>query len=175
MHSHTEGGLAMGKGFPIIALGKPKLNTTSLTECKLVGANESVLHDVQSNYGDALSSSKMRYTHLEACEEESVNDMRQIMLWTCYFLLEQGKGIVENLLLQNNKSSILLEQNGKTSSKVNMKKISIEWCLTKDMVSNFMTKPLHGNHFKRLRDYIMGKVHSVRPNGAKGVTWKDNV
>jgi hypothetical protein len=42
-----------------------------------------------------------------------VNDMMPIMLWTCYFLLSQGYGIVENLLLQDNKSSILLEKNGK--------------------------------------------------------------
>jgi hypothetical protein len=36
-------------------------------------------------------------------------DMMPIMLWTCYFLLLQGYGIVENLLLQDNKSLILLE------------------------------------------------------------------
>ena len=90
----------MGKGSLIVALGKPKLNTKSLTECKLVGVNESVLQDFQSNYGDALPSSKMRYTHLEACEEEFVNDKRPIMLWTHYFLLEQGHRIVEKVLLQ---------------------------------------------------------------------------
>ena len=45
-----------------------------------------------------------------------IDDMMPIMLWTCYFLLSQGYGIVENLLLQDNKCSILLEQNGKASS-----------------------------------------------------------
>ena len=85
-------------------------------------------------------------------------------------MMAQGYGIVENLLLQDNKSSILLEQNGKASSgkrtrhiniryffitdRVNMKEISIEWC----MVADFITKPLQGSHFKRLRDIIMGKV-----------------
>jgi len=84
-------------------------------------------------------------------------------------------------LLQDNKSSILLERNGKASSgkrtrhiniryffitdRVNMKEVSIDWCPTKDMVANFMTKPLQGSHFKRLRDIIMGKVRSVKPNG----------
>ena len=47
-----------------------------------------------------------------------------------------------------------------------MKEVSIEWCSTKDMVADFMTKPLQGNHFKRLRDIIMGKVHRVKPNVA---------
>ncbi len=45
-----------------------------------------------------------------------VDDMISIMLWTCYFLLPQGYGIVENLLLQDNKSPILLERNGKALS-----------------------------------------------------------
>ena len=117
--------------------------------------------------------------------------MMPIMLWTRYLMFEQGYGIVENLLLQDSKSLILLERNGKTSSRKrtrhiniryffitdqgNMKEISIEWCPLKDMVADFMTKPLQGSHFKRLRDYIVGKVHSVKPNGVKVVTGKGNV
>jgi hypothetical protein len=99
-----------------------------------------------------------------------VDDMMPIMLWTCYFLLSQGYGIIENLLLQDNKSSILLEQNGKAlSSKrmrhikiryffitdwVNMKEISIGWSPTKKMVADFMMKPLQGSHFRNLRVWI---------------------
>ena len=37
-----------------------------------------------------------------------------------------------------------------------MKEIEIEWCPTKEMVADFMTKPLQGSHFRRLRDLIMG-------------------
>jgi hypothetical protein len=36
-----------------------------------------------------------------------------------------------------------------------MKEVEIEWCLTKEMVADFMTKPLQGSHFRRLRDLIM--------------------
>ena len=148
MRSHTGGGLTMGRGFPITVSTKQKLTVKSSTEGELVG----------------------------------VDDMMPIILWTRQFLLEQGYGIVENLLLQDNKSSILLERNGKASSgkrtrhiniryffitdRVNMKEVSIEWCPTKDMVADFMTKPLQGSHFKRLRDIIMGKVRSVKPNVA---------
>jgi hypothetical protein len=105
--------------------------------------------------------------------------MMPIMLWTCYFLLSQGYGIVEILLLQDNKSSILIEKNGKASSgkrtrhiniryffitdRVNMKEISIGWCPTKKMVADFMTKPLQGSHFRNSRDYIMGRVRSTKP------------
>ncbi len=101
------------------------------------------------------------------------------MLWTRYFLLSQGYEIVENLLLQDNKSLILLEQNGKAlsgkrtrhiniryffiSDWVNMKEISIGWCPTKKMIADFMTKPLQGSPFRNLRDYIMGRVRCTKP------------
>ncbi len=37
-----------------------------------------------------------------------------------------------------------------------MKEIEIEWCPTKEIVADFITKPLQGSHFRRLRDLIMG-------------------
>ncbi len=116
--------MTLGRVFPISVSTKKKLNTRSSTESELVG----------------------------------VNDMMPFICWTCYFLLSQGYRIIENLLLQNNRSSILLEQNGRALSgkrtrhiniryyfitdQVNMKKISIDWCLTKKMVADYMTKPL---------------------------------
>ena len=136
----------MGRGFPISVSAKQKLTAKSSTEGELVG----------------------------------VDDMMPIILWASQFLLEQGYEIVENLLLQDNKSLILLERNGKASSGkrprhiniryffiadwANMKDISIAWYSTKDMVADFMTQSLQGSHFKRLRDIIMGKVCSIKPN-----------
>ncbi len=132
MRGHTGGDLIMGRGFPITASTKQKLNTRSSTESELVG----------------------------------VDDMMPIIIWTRYFLLSQGYGIVENLLLQDNKSSILLEQNRKASSSkntrhiniryffitdlVNMKEISPHCCPTKEMVADFWTKLLEGSHFRKL-------------------------
>jgi hypothetical protein len=73
MRGHTGGGLTMGRGFPITASTKQKLNTRCSTESELVG----------------------------------VDGIMPIIIWTCYFLLSQGYGIVENLLLQdNNRGSI---------------------------------------------------------------------
>jgi hypothetical protein len=37
-----------------------------------------------------------------------------------------------------------------------MKEVEIEWCPTKEMMADFMTKSLQGSHFRRLRDLIMG-------------------
>ena len=45
----------------------------------------------------------------------SGNDMMPIMLWICNFLLEQGEGILVDLLLDN-KGPSAREQIGKTSS-----------------------------------------------------------
>ncbi len=43
------------------------------------------------------------------------------------------------------------------TDRVNMKEISIDWCPTKKMVADFMTKPLQGSQFNELRDYIMAQ------------------
>jgi hypothetical protein len=37
-----------------------------------------------------------------------------------------------------------------------VKEIEIKWCPTKEMVADFMTKPLQRSHFRRLHDLIMG-------------------
>ncbi len=47
-----------------------------------------------------------------------------------------------------------------------MKGISIDWCPTKKMVADFMTKPLQGSQFREfreLRDYIMVRVRCIKP------------
>ena len=51
-----------------------------------------------------------------------------------------------------------------------MKQISIKWCPTKDVVADFITTPLQGSYFKRLKDITMGKKHSVKPNDVQVVT-----
>ncbi len=159
MHGHTSGGMTMRRGFPILVSTKQKVITKSLTESELVG----------------------------------IDNMMPIILWTHYFLLSEGYGIIDNLLLQDNKSSILLERSGKASSgkrtrhinicyffimdQVNMKELTIKWCPTKQTVTDFMTKPIQGSHFRHLRDYIMGRVCSSKPkmeviNVDKKITYK---
>jgi len=127
-------------------------------------------------------STKQRLNMRSSSENESelvgVNDIMPIFCWTCYFLLSQGYGIIDNLLLQDNKSSILFYQNGRASSGkrtrhfniryffiadwVNMKEISIDWCPTKKMVADFMIKPLQGSLSRELSDFIMGRVRCIK-------------
>ncbi len=94
------------------------------------------------------------------------------ILWTRNFLEAQGYKIHENVLYQDNKSSILLEKNGRASSSKHTRHIairyffvtdriakgelSVEWCPTAEMIADFMTKPVQGATFRKFRDIIMG-------------------
>jgi hypothetical protein len=45
-----------------------------------------------------------------------------------------------------------------------MKEVTVDWCPTKQMVADFMTKPLQGHQFRNYRDYIMGRIRTTKPN-----------
>ena len=77
-----------------------------------------------------------------------------------------------NIILQDNKSSVLLEVNGKASSRkqtkhlaiiylfitdcVAKKECKIVWIPCEDMMADYLTKSLQGSEFCRFRDIIMG-------------------
>ena len=46
----------------------------------------------------------------------SVDDCLSLILWSHEFMIAQGYGCNRNIILQDNRSSILLENNGKASS-----------------------------------------------------------
>ncbi len=72
-------------------------------------------------------STKQKLNARSSTESElvGVDDMMPIICWTHYFLLSQGYGIIENLLLQDNKSLILLEQNERALSGKHTRHINI--------------------------------------------------
>ena len=94
------------------------------------------------------------------------------ILWTKYFLEAQGYKVRENILYQDNKSTILLLNNGKASSRkrtraINIRyfflhdqqekgNITIKYCPTGEMIGDFMTKPKQGSDFKRFQNDVMG-------------------
>jgi hypothetical protein len=58
-----------------------------------------------------------------------------------------------------------------------MKEVEIKWCPTKKMVADFMTKPLQGSHFRRLRNLIMGMApikKAKNPGTSKSRLLKEN-
>jgi len=60
------------------------------------------------------TSTKQKLNTRSSTESElvGVDNMMPIIIWTHHFLLSQEYGIIENLLLQDNRSSILLEKMG---------------------------------------------------------------
>ena len=123
-----------------------------------------------------VSSTKQKLNTRSSTESElvGVDDMMPSILWTRYFLKAQGYKVNDNIVFQDNKSTMLLERNGKASSSKRTKHINVryflitdriskgevrvEWCPTAEMVMDFMTKPLQGSTFKRFRDLIMGAL-----------------
>ena len=89
--------------------------------------------------------------------------MSPMASWTPLFMEAQGHRIKENKVWQDNKSTMLLENNGKTSSgkrtralntrhfvttdQVGRGNCAIEHCPTDDMVGDCMTKGLQGVKF----------------------------
>ncbi len=100
-----------------------------------------------------------------------VNDVLPQVLWTRYFLEAQGYEVKDSIVYQDNKSTILLAENGKASSgrrprHINIRyffvkdriasgEVKIEHCPTQDMMADFFTKPLQGSMFTKMRDGIM--------------------
>ena len=90
----------------------------------------------------------------------------------------QGYLIEKNILYQDNKSTMLLINNGKRSSGRNTRafniryffltdqvkkgNLSIEYCPTNDMVADFWTKPLQGAKFKKFKKLIMGEENNYQ-------------
>jgi hypothetical protein len=119
-------------------------------------------------------SRKQKLNTRSSTEAELVgpDDMSTLILWTRLFMQQQGYEIERNILYQDNKSTILLERNGKKSSSKRTRAINIryffmtdqiekgnltvEYCPTTEMVADYFSKPLQGKLFQKFRKSIMG-------------------
>ena len=124
---------------------------------------------------------KLNTTSSTEAELVSVNDVMPQVLWTRYFLQAQGYDVSDNVVFQDNQSTILLEKNGKASSgkrtrhiniryffitdRINANEVRVSYCPTADMMADFFTKPLQGSLFQRLRAFILnlGAAHGPTP------------
>ena len=139
MRSHTGGFISLGRGGIMSKSSKQKINTDSTTTSELVGC---------SDYAKAA-------------------------LWGQLFLKAQGYE-TQPILYQDNESAIKLERNGRRScgqktrhidiryfylkDLLDQRKIDIKYCPTEQMIADFLTKPLQGGLFQKLRDVIMGQI-----------------
>jgi len=132
-----------------------------------------------------VGSTKQKLNTRSSTETEivGVDDFMPAVCWSRYFMAAQGYAVKDNIVYQDNLSSILLEKNGRASSSKRTKHINVryffitdrarkgevtlKWCPTGDMVADFATKPLQGALFKRFRDQIMGVVPALEPDPSK--------
>jgi hypothetical protein len=146
-----------------------------------------------------VSSTKQNLNTRSSTETEigGAGDFMPAICWTRYFMKAQGYSVKDNILFQDNKSSIILEKNGKASSskhtkhinirdffityRVSKEEVSVVWCPTGDMIGDYATKPLQGALFQKCRDHIMGMTPARDPapgktdnSGGKTETNKSN-
>jgi hypothetical protein len=132
-----------------------------------------------------VSSTKQKLNTRSSTETDIVGAdyFMPSIFWTRYFVKAQGYGVRDKNLFQDNKSSILLENNGKASSSKRTKHINIRyffitvrvskeevlvvWCPTGDMIGDCATKPLQGALFRKFRDQIMGLTPARDPGPGK--------
>ena len=130
-------------------------------------------------FSNCYFSSKQKLNTRSSTESEvvGVDDVMPHICWTRYFMEAQGYRVLDNIVFQDNKSSILLEKNGKASSGKRTKHIniryffitdrvekgeaSVSWCPTGEMIGDYATKPVQGKLFRKFRDQIMAS-HSPR-------------
>jgi len=111
------------------------------------------------------ASSKQKLNTKSSTEAElvAIDDSMAQVLWTRHFLAAQGEHVPTTTIYQDNKSMILLAENGKTSSgkrtkhldvryffvtdKIKKGEVKVAYCPTQEMLGDFFTKPLQGTQF----------------------------
>ena len=118
------------------------------------------------------TKNKLNVTSSTEGEIVSVREKLPKHIWYRKFQLEQGGSNEADVLYQDNKSAILMENHGRISvgkgskhidiryffvtDRVKRKEIQIKYCPTANMIADFFTKPLQGRAFHKLRDIILG-------------------
>ena len=167
-----------------------------------IDASFAVHKDCRSHTGATMSmgagcpvsmSTKQKINTRSSTEAElvGVNDAMALILWTRNFLLAQGYTVEDNIIFQDNKSAILLEENGRRSSGKKTRHIEIRYffitdnikrgtakvvyCPTEQMVADFFTKPLQGALFRKFRRIIMGEDLAPNDQGEVATQTKETI
>ncbi len=119
------------------------------------------------------SSNKQKINTKSSTKSElvAVHDKSGDILWTHHFLEAQGYTISDNIIFQDNMSTLSLGKNGHTSSSKRTKHIKAKYffiqhyyqtgeiylcyCPTKHMWVDILTKPLQGLKFCQMRAILM--------------------
>jgi hypothetical protein len=119
----------------------------------------------------SLNKHKINTKSSTESEMVAVHDKSSDVLWTLHFLEAQGYTISDNIIYQDNMSSLTLEKNGRISSSKQNKHIKVKYlfikhyydfgeinlrfCPTEQMWADILTKPLQGVKFCQMRAFLM--------------------
>jgi hypothetical protein len=148
-----------------------------------IDAAYAVNPDMKSQTGGTMSlgvgvlhakSSKQKLNVKSSTEAELVGNSDYIPynLWLLMFMSMQGYTIKNNVLYQDNQSTILMLKNGRNSctgnsrhihiryffvkDRVDKKEVRVEYCPSLSMLADFFTKPLQGQMFIKFKEVLMG-------------------
>ena len=137
---------------------------------------------MRSHSGGALSlgkgvmhaaSRKQKLNTKSSTEAElvAVDDLMPQILWTRYFLTAQGFQVNDNILFQDNQSTMKLSKNrrassGKRTRHINIRyffitdriksgEVDVKYCPTELLVGDYYSKPLQGALFRQHRDFTL--------------------
>ena len=118
-------------------------------------------------------STQQKLTTRSSTEAElvAVDDCMSLILWTRYFLEAHGYGVDDTIIYHDNKSAMLLEQNGRASStrwlrhlniqyffvsdRIKKNEVHVQYCPTHNMLADYFTKLLQEATFRNFCDAIM--------------------
>ena len=128
----------------------------------------------------ASTKQKINMKSSTKAELVAINDSMAQVLWTRHFLASQGICVPTTTIYQDNKSTILLAKNGKTSSsrrtkhldiryffitdKIKKGEVKVAFCPTQNMLADFFTKPLQGSMFICMRENILNLPVNANTN-----------
>jgi len=137
----------------------------------------------------SINKQKLNTKSSTEAELVAIDDSMGQILWTRHFLAAQGEHIPTMTIYQDNKSTILLAENGRTSSSKRTKHLNIRYffvtdkikkgevkialCPTQDMIGDFFTKPLQGTQFAQLRSKILNLPSSSSTAAHRSVLEND--
>ena len=163
------------KEFPMI-LGEDE--TGMLKHPNLIGHSGGSLCVVRGLPIPALKKHNLNTQRSIESEIVGVNDFMPGIIWKRRFLKAQDYGVTNNINLQDNKSTLILENIGKESSgkitnhinissfvtdRIQRGEVPVEWCLTIDINSGLFTKTNKRSLLRMFRDMVMGGVVQLYP------------
>ena len=137
--------------------------------------------------GIMTGSTKQKLNTRSSTEAELVaaDDFLAKVLWVRLFMADQGINLTENMVGQDNKSAIILEENGRASVGKRSRAMNIRYFAIKDscdlghikifhvptdsMVGDFFTKPLQGEKFQKFRELILGMKNASSSSPKRNV------